>query len=112
VNALYVILGAAIGAPLRFWIDQQLRARHRFPYGILVVNVVGSFIIGLVIGSGESIHSLVATGFAGAFTTWSTFILDLYLAYELKRYKEVALNLGISLILGLSAAWLGIQLIS
>jgi CrcB protein len=73
---------------------------------------VGSFIIGVALGSGESIHSFLAIGFAGALTTWSTLILDLYLAYELKRYKEVALNLGISLILGLSAVWLGIQLIS
>lgn len=112
MNALYVILGASIGAPLRFWIDQQLRARHRFPYGILVVNVLGSFIIGLALGSGEPLHSFAAIGFAGAFTTWSTFILDLYLAYELKHYKEVALNLSTSLLLGLSAAWLGIQLIS
>ena len=112
MNALYVILGASIGAPLRFWIDQQLRVRHRFPYGILFVNVLGSFLIGLALGSGESLHSFVVIGFAGAFTTWSTFILDLYLAYELKHYKEIALNLLTSLLFGLGAAWFGIQLIS
>lgn len=112
MNALYVILGASIGAPLRFWIDQQLRVRHRFPYGILIVNVLGSLIIGLALGSSQSLHSFAAIGFAGAFTTLSTFILDLYLAYELKRYKELVLNLALSLILGLSATWLGIQLMS
>jgi CrcB protein len=53
---------------------------------------------------------LVAVGFAGAFTTWSTFMLDIYLAYELKRYKEAAINLVMSLGIGLLAAWCGIQL--
>jgi CrcB protein len=53
---------------------------------------------------------LFAIGFAGAFTTWSTFMLDIYLAYELKRHKEAAANLVISLGFGLLAAWVGIQL--
>jgi CrcB protein len=55
---------------------------------------------------------LIAVGFAGAFTTWSTFILDLYLGYELKKYKEVAINLSASLVFGLAAAWLGLQIVS
>lgn len=112
MSALYVILGASIGAPLRFWVDEKFRLRYRFPLGILIVNVLGSFVIGLAIGSRDSVHSFIATGFAGAFTTWSTFTLDLYLAFELKRYKEVTLNLLISLALGAGAAWAGIQLIS
>lgn len=112
MNAFYVIIGAAIGAPLRFWIDQQLRVRREFPYGILIVNVLGSFVIGVALGSRESLHSLIAVGFAGSFTTWSTFILDLYLGYELKRYKDVAYNFALSLILGLSAVWIGLQLVS
>jgi CrcB protein len=53
---------------------------------------------------------LFAIGFAGAFTTWSTFILDIYLAYELKRHEEAAINLLMSLGFGLLAAWFGIQL--
>jgi CrcB protein len=53
---------------------------------------------------------LFAIGFAGAFTTWSTFMLDIYLAYELKRHKEAWINLVMSLGFGLLAAWIGIQL--
>ena len=56
-------------------------------------------------------QALVAVGFAGAFTTWSTFILDLYLAFELKQYKSAATNLLASLILGLGAALIGIHLV-
>jgi CrcB protein len=57
-------------------------------------------------------NDFLAIGFAGAFTTWSTFAIDLYLAYELKKYKEVAVNLVASLACGLAAAWLGLQLVS
>jgi CrcB protein len=54
----------------------------------------------------------LAVGFAGAFTTWSTFMLDIYLGFELKRYKEITINLVASLSFGLAAAYLGLQLAS
>ena len=110
MNMLYVVLGAAIGAPARFAIDQYI---HRFspkPYGIFLVNILGSFFLGLTFHSGENIYSLVAIGFTGAFTTWSTFMLDIFLAYELRRYKEAGFNMILSLGFGLLAAWCGLQL--
>ena len=110
MNTLYVILGAAIGAPARFAIDQYIHRFSRHPYGIFVVNILGSFLLGLTFGSSEQIHDLFAIGFAGAFTTWSTFMLDIFLAYELRRYKEAGLNLVLSLGFGLLAAWCGLQL--
>ena len=112
MNILFVILGAAIGAPARFALDQYI---HRFttrPYGIFLVNVLGSFFLGLTFQSSEHTKDLFAIGFAGAFTTWSTFMLDIYLAYELKRYKEALVNLILSLGVGLIAAWIGIQIAS
>ncbi|CAB4587866.1 unannotated protein [freshwater metagenome] len=112
MNILFVILGAAIGAPARFAVDQYI---HRFttrPYGIFLVNVLGSFFLGLTFQSSEHTKDLFAIGFAGAFTTWSTFMLDIYLAYELKRYKEALVNLILSLGVGLIAAWIGIQIAS
>lgn len=122
MTAFYVIAGAAIGAPSRFFLDQYLRKFIKYPLGITVINVLGSFVIGLTVahpqstalytrvGSVDNMHALVAIGFAGAFTTWSTFILDLYLAFELKQYKSVATNLLLSLTLGLGAVWLGMYL--
>ena len=105
-----IICGAAVGAPARFAIDQYIRRYTTKPYGVFVVNILGSFLLGLTFGRSEQVHDLLAVGFAGAFTTWSTFMLDIYLAYELKRYKEAASNLTISLGFGLLAAWLGLQL--
>ena len=112
MNVLCVILGAAIGAPTRFAIDQYIRRYTEKPYGIFLVNVLGSFVIGLTFTKSETIYDLLAVGFAGAFTTWSTFMLDIYLGFELKRYREITINLVMSLGFGLAAAYLGLQLVS
>jgi CrcB protein len=110
MRTLLVILGAAIGAPARFVIDQYIRKFTDKPYGILLVNVLGSFVFGLTMRSAENTYALFAIGFAGAFTTWSTFMLDFFLAYELKKYKDAAINLGASIVFGLLAASLGMSL--
>jgi CrcB protein len=112
MNTLYVILGAALGAPARFAIDQYIRKFTEKPYGIFLVNVIGSFVIGLTYTKTEHMHDLFAVGFAGAFTTWSTFMLDIYLGFELKRYREITINLVMSLGFGLLAAYAGLQLVS
>ena len=110
MNIALILFGAAIGGPLRFVIDQQIRKYTTKPYGIFTVNILGSFLLGLTYGRAEQGFDLFAIGFAGAFTTWSTFMLDVYLAYGLKRYKEASINLVISLGIGLLAAWCGLQL--
>jgi CrcB protein len=110
MKLVLILLGAAIGGPARFVIDQKLRTYTTKPYGIFVVNVIGSFLLGLTFGRSKDGFDLFVIGFAGAFTTWSTFMLDIYLAYELKRYKEAAINLVVSLGIGLFAAWIGLQL--
>jgi CrcB protein len=112
MNTLFIILGAAIGAPARFAIDQYIRKFTDKPYGIFLVNVLGSFVIGLTFTKSETVYDLLAVGFAGAFTTWSTFMLDIYLGFELKRYREITINLVLSLGFGLLAAYLGLQIAS
>ena len=109
MRTLLVILGAGIGAPARFAIDQYIRKFTDKPYGIFAVNVLGSFVLGLTMNSAENTYALFAIGFAGAFTTWSTFMLDFFLAYELKKYKDAAINLGASIVFGLLAASLGMS---
>jgi len=110
MRTLYIVLGASIGAPARFAIDQYIRRYTNKPYGIFLVNVLGSFFLGLTFRNTDHSHDLIAIGFAGAFTTWSTFMLDIYLAFELKRKSEALINLGVSLGFGLLAAWLGLQI--
>lgn len=108
----FVILGAAIGAPARFVIDQYLRKFSNLPWGTFAVNVAGSFVIGLTWGATQNTVALVAIGFAGAFTTWSTFMLDIYLAIELKKYRSAAINYIGSLLVGLLAAAIAMNLVA
>lgn len=112
MTALYLVLGASLGAPARFLIDQYSRKFTNKPVGTFIVNVFGSFLVGLTFSDKTHWHDFLALGFAGAFTTWSTFILDLYLGYELKKYKEVTINLTVSIVFGLAAAWFGLQIAS
>lgn len=112
MNYILVAIGAAIGAPARFLIDARFRRYTDKPFGIFFINVTGSFLLGLTLGTTEHWHDLLAIGFLGSFTTWSTFMLDLYLGFELRKFKAVAINLSASIGFGLLAAWGGIQLVS
>jgi CrcB protein len=112
MSTLLIILGASLGAPARFLVDQYFRKFTEKPLGTFIVNILGSFLIGLTFGSTENWQDFLAIGFAGAFTTWSTFVLDLYLAYELKRYRAAFINLVASVLFGLLAAYGGYLLAS
>ncbi len=81
MTMLAVIVGATIGAPLRFLVDRLVTARtsgpdavHMFPWGLLVVNVSGSAVAGIVLAlTTGDLRLLLLTGFCGAFTTFSGF---------------------------------------
>ncbi len=90
-----VMLGAAVDA----------RARGAFPWGTLAVNVSGAFALGALAGAGlgGDAYALAATGFLGAFTTFSTWVVDA----RLLGGRLGAANLAAPLALGLLAAWLG-----
>ncbi len=76
MTALYVVLGAALGAPLRFVLGAWLDAR--LPWGTILVNLAGSFLLGLFTGLGLTDHqlALLGTGFCGALTTYSAFAVQ------------------------------------
>jgi CrcB protein len=74
--ALFVALGAAVGAPLRYALSHTLDAR--WPTGTLLANVIGSSLFGLfaALSLGEQGWALAGTGFCGAFTTFSAFAVQ------------------------------------
>ncbi len=97
------LIGAFIGAPTRYVIDQHFRSYMKFPTGILIVNVAGSFLLGLTIDSQTDLaYGLM--GFCGALTTWSAFALDLFDESEEKDWKRFAGNLMSNYTLGVLAA--------
>ena len=76
MTPLLVAVGAAIGATLRFHVAHRLDGR--FPRGTLLVNVAGSFVLGLLVGAGVSADglALLGTGFCGGLTTYSAFAVQ------------------------------------
>jgi CrcB protein len=105
---LLLALGAAVGAPSRWLLDRALSARWpgSFPWGTLAVNLLGSFILGVVLGtsshvaSGPQLTLLLGTGFCGAFTTFSTFSFESVRLAEAGRTWYAVANVLLSLLLG------------
>ena len=113
---LWVALGAAVGAPARYLTDRWVQSRHgsAFPWGTLTVNVVASLIVGVLAGAADAVAPTVAlvlgTGFCGALSTYSTFSYETLRLLADRARLLAALNIGISLIAGLGAAYCGIAL--
>ena len=99
------LLGAGIGAPTRYVIDRFFRNGYRFPYGILIVNALGSFLLG-VVTSDKSDFAFLLVGFCGALTTWSAFAPDLF--EERRNSKLFAVNLFGNYLIGVLAALTGL----
>lgn len=95
-------MGAGIGAPLRYLIDKYFRRKYVFPVGILIVNVIGSFILGY------NHHNYFIMGFCGAFTTWSAFMLDIEKDFAFRR--RTVLNLVLTFGISIAAVAAGIAL--
>ena len=112
MRALFVALGAGIGAPLRYVLDLQVKKLHRslIPLETLIINTLGSFVLGLMINAHGHWPLIVGTGFAGAFTTWSTFAVETHHLLQHKHRNKAAIYLALTLVCGISAAALGVQL--
>jgi fluoride exporter len=112
-----VALGGAAGSLLRYWVGVALVSRlgAAFPWGTLVVNLTGSFAIGLAMGllSPRSTAWLLAvTGFLGGFTTFSTFEAETMALLRAGAAGRAAAYVGASVGAGLAACWLGARLTS
>jgi CrcB protein len=113
-----VMVAAAVGAPLRYVVDQAVQHRWpgAFPTGTLTVNLSGSFLLGLL--TGLAAHhgfdpqavTVLGTGLLGAYTTFSTFSYETVRLLEDGAVAEAALTVAGSLALGLAAAAAGLGL--
>ncbi|WP_433167687.1 fluoride efflux transporter CrcB [Kribbella sp. CA-247076] len=120
MNVLLVALGAAVGAPLRFLVDKHLvgrwlptsNASTPLPWGTFTVNILGSFVLGLLTGvTDRTTTVLVGVGFCGAFTTYSTFAAETTALAAAGRRGKAVLNVVLNLGAGLVAAVLGALLV-
>jgi CrcB protein len=99
------------GALARFLLDGAIGSRlgGEFPWGTFAINVSGSFVLGLLVGAAVAGNALVLAGTAtiGSYTTFSTWMLETQRLLEEGSDRAAALNLGLSVVLGVSAIGLG-----
>jgi fluoride exporter len=113
-----VALAGALGAVLRYLVDHlvQRRADSEFPFGVMAVNLSGSFILGVLVGAGlhhgvsTTVVTVAGTGLIGSYTTFSTFTFDsVRLAEDGYRSMSV-LNVTVGIVVGIALAATGLAL--
>lgn len=123
-GALYVGLGSAVGGIARWvlggWVQQRFGAEHpaAFPLGTLLVNVSGSFVIGVLAAAmhrrgqspDDAMRLLLAVGFCGGYTTFSAFSLETLALIEARGWWPAAGNVMASVALGVAGAVGGMSL--
>ena len=111
-EALWVGLGGFVGANARYWLGGWIMARlgSAFPYGTFVINISGSFVLGLIMGILEGhvlspvVRLALAIGFVGAYTTFSTWTYETLWLIENGSLLMATMNVVGSLLVGLLAA--------
>ena len=121
---LAIAVGGALGAVGRHWLTA--RANHflaglmvaGFPYGTLVVNVLGCFLMGILIevmahhwSPSQELRGLLTVGLLGAFTTFSTFSMEVVLLYERGALGQMFLYMALSLLLCVVGIFAGMFLV-
>ncbi|MHB1920857.1 MAG: fluoride efflux transporter CrcB [Chitinophagaceae bacterium] len=119
-NIILVAIGSGIGGIFRY-LTQQFVQNHypsSFPFGTLLVNILGCFAIGMVYALGDKGNLLtpetrlfLATGICGGFTTYSSFAYENIRLLQDGEFFYTGLYVGISVIIGFTALYLGILLI-
>ncbi len=119
MQALAIAAGGALGALMRYWLSTATYAwlGRGFPWGTLAVNVLGSFVMGVLyillldrLTSGPEVRAFLLIGFLGAFTTFSTFSIETLNLLEDAQIGKALLNAGGSVVVCIAAAWLGVIL--
>jgi len=117
---IFIALGGATGACLRYFLSQLMLQwfGKGFPFGTLLVNIVGSFFLGFLYsllehGQLEAAlwRTTIGIGFLGALTTFSTFSVDTLMLFQQGLWLKAALNVTLNILCCLFAAWLGTQIV-
>lgn len=119
-RTLWVGIGGFAGANARYWLGAWIQGRgSAFPWSTFVINVSGSFLLGLIltllseryaVPRAPEMRLLLAVGFLGAYTTFSTFSYETLTLVQSADWARALGNALGSLVVGFVAAWLGVVL--
>jgi CrcB protein len=116
-QTIAIAIGGAVGALLRFWVSSGIHTvvNRDFPYGTLVVNVVGSLLMGLLyvlflerMTVHPEVRAAILIGLLGAFTTFSTFSMETLNLLEQADYLKAGINVLVSVVACMMAVWIGV----
>ena len=119
IKTFWVGLGGFLGANARYWLGGWVAERYgtQFPWGTFVINVSGSFILGLILTliserfiTASYWRLLVPIGFVGAYTTFSTFEYETFALAEHGALWRALANVIFSVLVGFLAVWCGAKL--
>jgi fluoride exporter len=110
-------VGGCLGSILRFWVGSYIGGRMgtRFPYGTMVINITGSFLLGFVLAVltartqlSPSWRYLIPIGFIGGYTTFSSFEYETLRTIQDGQLGLGLLYVGLSVCIGFIAVWVGV----
>jgi CrcB protein len=113
---IMVGIGGFLGAVARFWLGSYIIGKMgtRFPYGTFVINISGSFLVGLILTLLEqkgqwssNWRYLIPIGFIGAYTTFSAFEYETLRSVQEGQFLMSFLNVTLSVVVGFAAVWAG-----
>jgi fluoride exporter len=117
-DSVLIFIGAGFGGLLRYWISNGVYflIGRQFPYGTLVVNISGSFLMGLLFvltlerfdSLGSQLRALLLIGLLGGYTTFSSFSIETVNLFESGNWLSALINIFITTIVCILAAWLGV----
>ena len=123
MNLILVALGGAIGSTARYLLSlivREVMPHTLWPWGTLVANILGGFLMGLLMGyvwsegrlvdGTERLRLLLGVGVLGGFTTFSSFSIEAVSMFERRAYTDAAIYVGVSVIGAIGAVWLGLIL--
>ena len=118
-NLLLVFIGGGFGSVLRYVLGKWLNnSENGIPYGTFVANVLGSLLIGFILGYAakndalsQNSTLLLATGFCGGFTTFSTFAYENHLFLKSGDFTSFAVYTIASFVIGFLAVFAGLYVV-
>ena len=118
LSVIYVGAGGALGAVSRFLIQVISQAQGWAPWGTFLVNVLGCFLIGILVSQLDAMHwfkefgrHLLVIGFLGAFTTFSAFSIETIQLVQSGRLSTALVYVTVTVVACLLATWVGIKVV-